>query len=632
MQHKLIIIMGVSGSGKTTIGKLLAAKTGYPFYDADSFHSQANIDKMKAGRPLTDEDRWTWLDNMHAFAAIAIKTGNIILACSALKQSYRHRLTNNIEQHCHWVFLNGNYQTILGRMRQRHGHYMPPNLLQSQFDDLEVPQHAIEADITMAPDTIVQYIISKYNLGMQQFGLAGLGVMGKSLARNLADKGVVLSLYNRYVQVTEEDVAINFIAAHKELENAKGFQDVAAFAESLQSPKKIFLMVPAGEAVDEMIEHLLPYLDEGDVLIDGGNSFYKDTQRRCDYLQQKNILYVGAGVSGGEEGALKGPSVMPGGSAAAYAKVSNYLESIAAKDATDKPCCAFIGNGGAGHFVKMVHNGIEYAEMQLLAEVYSILRNAAGYNPDEIAGIMKAQLSTDLNSYLLEITVDILQKKEGSQWLIDIILDKAGNKGTGGWTTVAACELGVPIPTLTAALFARYQSEFLSERKTAAGLYPSKKSNTSIDIGSLFNAYKLARIINHHQGFHLIDAASEHYQWNIDMPELARIWTNGCIIRSSLMASLNKMFAENKRILQHPAIVSTVNNLKDDLNNTVALAAIQEVAIPCLASAAYYLYAATQEQSSANVIQAQRDYFGAHTYQRKDDATGKKYHSIWIEA
>jgi 6-phosphogluconate dehydrogenase len=464
---------------------------------------------------------------------------------------------------------------------------------------------------------------------MQEFGLIGLGVMGKSLSRNLAEKGFRLSLYNRYVPDTEEDIATKFIANFPALATAKGYQEISPFVASLNVPRKIFLMVPAGEAVDEIINLLLPFLSPDDVLIDGGNSFYKDTERRFKTLLNKGILFVGTGVSGGEEGALKGPSIMAGGSAAGYAVVKNYLEKIAAKDTANGNCCAFIGNGGAGHFVKMVHNGIEYAEMQLLAEVYAILHFVGRYIPDEIAQLLKDQLTTDSSSYLMEITVAILQKKEGENWLIDIITDKAGNKGTGGWATVAACELGVPIPTLTAALFARYQSEFLDERITASTLWTTEQIPAFINTKELFRAYQLARIINHHQGFHLVDAASSTYQWNIDMPELARIWTNGCIIRSNLMASLSTILKENNRILQSPAIVNEANYEVSTLANMVAIATAHKIAVPCLASAAHYLLAYTQEQSSANIIQAQRDFFGAHTYQRKDDPSGKKHHTNW---
>ena len=466
---------------------------------------------------------------------------------------------------------------------------------------------------------------------MQEFGLIGLGVMGKSLCRNLAGKGFRLSLYNRFVPVTEENVAVGFIGEHEVLSTACGFQEIAPFVASLQLPRKIFLMVPAGEAVDEMIASLLPHLSGGDVLMDGGNSFYKDTERRCKQLQQAGILYIGTGVSGGEEGALKGPSIMAGGSLEAYNLVHKFLESISAKDIAQSPCCAFIGSGGAGHFVKMVHNGIEYAEMQLLAEIYSILRFTCKYNPNEIAGLFKTQLATNLNSYLLEISIIMLQKKEGEEWLIDKILDKAGNKGTGGWTTIAACELGVPVPTLTAALFARFQSEFLGDRTAAAKLYPTKQDGAFVNSNELFNAYRLARIINHHQGFHLIEAASKKYNWNINLPELARIWTNGCIIRSELMVAVQSLLKENRQLLLHPSITSEVNSHYMSLTNMVALATTNRVAVPCMASAVHFLHAYTQVQSNANIIQAQRDFFGAHTYLRKDDSSGKKYHTNWIE-
>ena len=464
---------------------------------------------------------------------------------------------------------------------------------------------------------------------MQQFGLIGLGVMGKSLSRNFAQKGFHLSLYNRYVTLTEEDVAAKFIAGFPELSQAKGYQEIAAFIASLQMPRKIFLMVPAGDAVDEMIDVLLPYLSANDVVIDGGNSFYKDTERRCKSLLDKGILFVGTGVSGGEDGALKGPSIMAGGSTAGYTAVKIYLERIAARDNNNGACCSFVGNGGAGHFVKMVHNGIEYAEMQLLAELYAILRFAGNYNPDEIAQLLQAELATNGSSYLLEITVSILQKKDGENWLIDLITDKAGNKGTGGWATVAACELGVPVPTLTAALFARYQSEFLAERIKAATIWSTSPIPSFINTKELFSAYQLARLVNHHQGFHLVDAASTAYQWNIDLPELSRIWTNGCIIRSNLMESFKKILKDNKRILQNSTIAHEANNKVATLTNMVAIATAHKVAVPCLASAAHYLLAYTQEQSNANIIQAQRDFFGAHTYKRKDDPNGKMYHTIW---
>lgn len=620
--------MGVAGSGKTTIGRLLSQQTGFPFFDADEFHPPANIKKMQSGQALTDDDRWPWLQNIHAFATAQIKTHSIIIACSALKKQYRELLSREIENQCNWIYLQGQYDTILQRMNQRSGHFMPTSLLQSQFDTLEIPNNAFTINIEEDPVSIVQKIILNIQ-PMQAFGLIGLGVMGKSLCRNLAGKGIRLSLYNRHLTGIEENIATEFVASYPELKQAKGFDQLPSFVASLQKPRKIFLMVPAGDPVDEIIQQLIPLLDKNDVVIDGGNSFFKDTAARLQRLEEKGILYIGTGVSGGEEGALKGPSIMAGGSKESYAFVKEYIEAIAAKDSEQKTCCAYIGKGGAGHFVKMVHNGIEYAEMQLLAEVYAILRFAGNVDPNKIAQLLKEQRSTELNSYLLEITSELLPHKEGDQFLIDLIVDQAGNKGTGNWATVAACELGVPIPVMTAALFARYQSEFLAERKSASLLYPHHQETTELNIAALFKAYQLARIINHHQGFHLIEAASVAYNWEINLPELARIWTNGCIIRSELMASLKTILHENKRILLHPIIAEQVRNNEKAFYQLIATASIHQIAIPCLSAAANYLLTYMQEHSSANIIQAQRDFFGAHTYQRKDDPSGKKYHTNW---
>ena len=286
-----------------------------------------------------------------------------------------------------------------------------------------------------------------------EFGLIGLGVMGKSLSLNLADKGFQLALYNRHVEGVEEKVAEKFLNEEGLLNTASGFDDLPSFVNALSQPRRIFMMIKAGPATDATIKDLIPLLLRGDVLMDGGNSHYKDTQRRIELLKTKEIHFIGAGVSGGEEGARKGPSIMPGGEKEAYDLVSPYLEAIAAKGLMGKKCCAYIGKEGAGHFVKMVHNGVEYGEMQLIAECYGLLRHGAGYRPDEIADMFKSWVQMGLGSYLLETTINILNTKEDETWLIDKILDKAGNKGTGSWTTIAACELGVAIPTITAALF-----------------------------------------------------------------------------------------------------------------------------------------------------------------------------------
>lgn len=466
-----------------------------------------------------------------------------------------------------------------------------------------------------------------------EFGIMGLGVMGKSLCLNLANKGFHLALYNRRLEGVEEDVADQFIEQHPSLKNARGYEQLAAFVKYLEVPRKILLMVPAGKAVDQLIEQLIPKLSPGDILIDGGNSHYKETQRRIQELHEHQIHFIGAGISGGEEGALKGPSIMPGGNPEAYALVSRYLENIAARDQVGKACCAYIGPDGAGHFVKMVHNGIEYAEMQLLTEVYSLFRFGQGKNPDQIAEILESWKSQGLNSYLLEITVDILRRKEENDWLLDKVLDQAANKGTGSWTTVAASELGVPATMITAALFARYLSSFKQERLHAeeAFAFSTHKSGNGHELAveDIRFAYQTARIINHHQGFQLIQAAAQEYAWQLNLAEIARIWTNGCIIRSDLMEKLAQSRWEESNLLLQSPFKEETRAHSHHLGQVVSEAVFQGIPLPCMAAAIQYLQAYVQGNSAANLIQAQRDYFGAHTYQRIDDPSRKAFHSDW---
>ena len=624
--QNIYFICGVSGCGKSSIGKLLANQLNVKFADGDDFHPSANIAKMKTGQALDDNDRKGWLESIHSFASK--NEDSVVIACSALKEKYRTILRGKTNKSIHWIFLLGSYDLIHERMLNREGHFMPDALLKSQFDILEVPDYALKIDISASQQNIVDKIIHHTRM-KKQLGLIGLGVMGKSLSRNFASKGVTLSLYNRFVKGKEENIAIDFIQSYPELSEATGFEDLGDFISSLEVPRKVFMMISAGEAVDSTIDALIPLLDKGDLIIDGGNSHYKLTQARNDNLAGHGIYFIGTGVSGGEEGALKGPSIMPGGEKEAYQLIKNELESIAAKDKNNEPCCGHIGKGGAGHFVKMVHNGIEYAEMQLIAEVYGILRNGSNLSNKEISDVFEEWLGTDVSSYLLEITVQILRKKEDNKDLIDIILDKAGNKGTGSWTTIAACELGVPTPTLTAALFARYQSAFKTERTKAETIYRIEGGKDSPDQESLFNAYKIARIINHHQGIHLILAASDSHKWEIDIAEVSRIWTNGCIIRSAFMEELTYLLKEENVPLLHPKIVKEVKSHVNDLRMTISKAALFGNSIPCFQASLAYIETYTKTQSTANIIQGQRDYFGAHRYQRKDDPSGATHHTIW---
>lgn len=623
--QSILFIMGVSGSGKTTVGKLLSAQTGFPFFDADDFHSATNIEKMKAGIPLTDEDRADWLEVLNTLAKKQEHIGAVI-ACSALKESYRKQLGEGLHR-VHWLYLKGSYDLIHDRLLQRTDHYFSAAMLKSQFDILEEPVHALVFDVKDEPQFIVSSVVKQIFM-KSDFGVIGLGVMGKSLALNLAGKGIKLSLYNRYVKDKEENVAEKTIAAHPEFSNAKGFEDIAAFVQSLATPRKILLMVNAGAAVDAVIQELTSLLNPGDILIDGGNSFYKDTERRIGEMRASGIHLIGAGISGGEEGALKGPSIMPGGDANAYVQIQSTLEFIAAKDSKGNPCCSYVSTGGSGHFVKMVHNAIEYAEMELLAEVYDLMRNGLLLSPDEIAAVFNQWNETERSSYLLEITAAILPTRDGSEWLLDKILDVGSSKGTGSWAVASAAELGVPAGMMTSALYARYLSANKKLRVTLQQSLDHQKRPLTLGIKELEGAYTLARIINHHQGFELIKAAAINYQWSVNCSELARIWTNGCIIRSQLMEQLSTMIS-NDTLLFHPSMVEAILQYQPALQSTVAQGLQQGFSLPALSEALNYLQATATAHSAMNVIQAQRDYFGAHTYQRTDDASGKAYHTQW---
>ncbi|BAX81693.1 NADP-dependent phosphogluconate dehydrogenase [Labilibaculum antarcticum] len=624
--NKVIFIMGVSGCGKSTIGKLLSEELRIPFFDGDDFHPPSNIKKMSNGIPLNDEDRYDWLVTLNELAKNQLQNNSCVIVCSALKESYREILSRDIKNQVKWVHLAGSFEQILERLNNRKNHFMSSDLLQSQFTTLEQPKDALVVNIGLKPQEIVEEITKKIKM-KSEFGLFGLGVMGKSLSRNLAQKGFDISLFNREAKGTEENVAIDFKNAHQELESAQAFSDIEAFVNSLQAPRKIMLMVNAGKITDMVIEDLIPFLSDGDVLIDGGNSNYLNTKERYDYLKAKNIHFIGVGVSGGEEGALKGPSIMPGGNKETYNLVKPYLESIAAKDVNDLPCCTYIGEEGSGHFVKMVHNGIEYVEMQLLAEVYTILKHL-GNNPDEIADILESWKST-ADSYLLGITVDVLRRKEGNDWLVNKIVDKAGNKGTGNWTTIATAQLGTPSTLIASALFARYTSFYKEERLQASQNFTINPSAINLNIEEVLKAYQFARIVNHYQGLKLISEAGKAYEWQLNLSEIARIWTNGCIIKSDLIMELKSVLKENDNILTNKTIINQVKSLKPSINKVVSECILNELAIPCLSESVSFFNGYTTANSSANLIQAQRDYFGAHTYQRTDDASGKFHHTNW---
>ncbi len=627
MKNRIIFIIGVSGCGKTTIGKLLAQKLNIPFFDGDGFHPEANIKKMSSGQPLNDDDRQGWLEILNDLAKKQLLNNSCVIVCSALKQKYRDTLRRDIESEIKWVHLSGSFNQIFERVNSRPNHFMPSELLQSQFDILENPENAIQIDVSMTPKNIIKTIKNEL-MTTSEFGLFGLGVMGKSLCRNLANNGFKISMFNRHIDGVEEDVAKNFKAQYQELSNAAAFDDIASFVDSLQQPRRIMLMVNAGKTIDYVIEDLLPHLSENDILIDGGNSNYVKTKERFDYLKNKGIHFIGTGVSGGEEGALKGPSIMPSGDLEAYKSVQPFLEKISAKDQNGIPCCTYVGPEGSGHFIKMVHNGVEYVEMQLLAEVCTILESL-GKNPDDIANTLESWKDT-ANSYLLEITTTIFRKKEGNEWLVKKILDKAGNKGTGNWAAIASAKLGVPSTLIASALSSRYTSFYKEERiQLNKSFRTAGHTEFNVSTNDILEAYQFARIINHYQGFKLISEASKSYAWDLNLSEIARIWTSGCIIQSTLMQNLVDVFKKTSNILTNPTLIDSIKKFKPSAKKVVLQSILNDITSPCLGESIQFFNGITTVYSSANIVQAQRDYFGAHTYQRLDDSSGKNHHTNW---
>lgn len=614
------VIMGVSGCGKTTIGQRLAQSLGIPFYDADFYHPQENVEKMSNGVALTDYDRVPWLHILNSEIRSWQDGDGGVLACSALKESYREILTKGNE--LQWIVLNGSFETIFNRLKERSGHYMPESLLQSQFDALEIPEYGIYIEVEKSVDEVVSAILKNLKQPRRQLGIIGLGVMGRELARNMLNNELAISVYNR-TEGNEQSVVQDFLHYVKD-KPVSGFTNLQAFVDSLAIPRKILMMVPAGEAVDQVISSLSPLLSENDILIDAGNSYYKDTEQRATEL--KHLHYFGIGVSGGAEGALKGPSLMVGGPKEAYDAIAPYLKLIAAKDSKEKPCLAYFGNKGAGHFVKMVHNGIEYAEMQLLAEIFALLKPNCSY--EKIAEILLEWNSTSLQSYLLEITIAILQYKEKSDYLLDKIVDKATGKGTGMWSAKTSLQLGVSASMMQTAVEARYIS-MLKEKRLQLDTATLENNVGEIETDGLAAAYAFARLINHYQGFELIKKASEENQWNIDLSEVARVWTNGCIIKSELMTTMVSYFQASEDLLNINAIAFQLSQNEKHNAQVLKYALENRIPTPALSTAMQYWMAMSTGTSTANLIQAQRDYFGAHGYRRKDIERDELFSTNW---
>ncbi|WP_453996639.1 NADP-dependent phosphogluconate dehydrogenase [Bacillus nitroreducens] len=467
----------------------------------------------------------------------------------------------------------------------------------------------------------------------QQIGVVGLAVMGKNLALNIESRGYSVAVFNRSYEKTED--FLNNEAAGKNFVGAKTIEE---FVNSLEKPRKILLMVKAGAATDATIESLKPYLEENDILIDGGNTFFQDTIRRNKELESTGIHFIGTGVSGGEEGALTGPSIMPGGQREAYELVEPILKAISAKVQGD-PCCTYIGPNGAGHYVKMVHNGIEYGDMQLICEAYFILKNVLGLSTDELHEVFAEWNKGELDSYLIEITADIFTKKdeETGKPLVDLILDTAGQKGTGKWTSQNALDLGVPLPIITESVFSRFISAMKDERVKASKVL-SGPSVQPFDgdkqelIESVRKALYLSKIISYAQGFAQMRAASDEYDWNLNYGEIAMIFRGGCIIRAQFLQKIKDAYdrdAQLPNLLLDPYFKEIAEGYQASLRKVISLAVENGIPVPSFASAVAYYDSYRTETLPANLLQAQRDYFGAHTYQRVDKEG--TFHTNWME-
>ncbi len=466
----------------------------------------------------------------------------------------------------------------------------------------------------------------------QDIGLIGLAVMGQNLVLNMNDKGYSVAVFNRTAARTEE-----FMKGGAQGRDIQAAYSLEEFVGLLNKPRKIMLMVKAGEAVDAFIDSLLPLLEPGDLIIDGGNSFFKDTIRRNQALGEKGFLYIGTGVSGGEEGARHGPAIMPGGQKEAYDLVESILCDIAAKAPQDgKPCCAYIGPDGAGHYVKMVHNGIEYGDMQLICEAYYIMKNALGMSADELHDTFAKWNEGDLDSYLIQITRDIFARKdeETGQPLVELILDKAGQKGTGKWTSQDALDLGVPAPTIAEAVFARCISAIKDERVAASKVLTGPDAKYDGDkaefVDKIRDALYASKVCSYAQGFAMMREAGKEYGWDLKFGEIAMIWRAGCIIRAQFLNRIKEAFDRDPalpNLLLDPYFKDIVHRTQANWRDVVATSMKLGIPVPAFSSALCYFDSYRRARLSANLIQAQRDYFGAHTYQRVDKEG--VFHTEW---
>ncbi len=463
-------------------------------------------------------------------------------------------------------------------------------------------------------------------------GLIGLAVMGENLVMNMESKGFTVAVFNRTVE--KVDHFVNGRAAGKNIIGCHSLEELVA---NLAKPRKVMMMVKAGAPVDALIDQLLPLLEDGDIIIDGGNSHFPDTIRRTEYVESKGKLYIGTGVSGGEEGALKGPSMMPGGSPAAWKAVKPIFQSICAKVENGEACCDWVGENGAGHFVKMVHNGIEYGDMQLICEAYQLLKDGLGFSNEELHEIFSEWNQTELDSYLIEITRDILgYRDEKGEQTVDMILDKAGQKGTGKWTGIAALDEAVPLTLICEAVFARCLSAQKDERVAASELYkkeiPPFKGDKKAFTESIRKALYASKIVSYAQGYALMRSAAQTYGWNLNYGGIALMWRGGCIIRSVFLGKIKEAFDKNpdlQNLIMDDYFANVMKTLVPDWRQVVAYAVSAGIPVPAFSSALGWFDGYTTERLPANLLQAQRDYFGAHTYERVDAPRGEFFHTNW---
>ena len=464
-------------------------------------------------------------------------------------------------------------------------------------------------------------------------GLIGLAVMGQNLVLNMNDKGYVVTVFNR--TVSKVDDFLN--SAAKGRDTIIGSHSIEEFVSLLKKPRKIMLMVKAGEVVDKFIDMIVPHLEQGDLIIDGGNSHYPDTIRRTKSLDEKGILYIGTGVSGGEEGARHGPSIMPGGNPKAWPLVKEIFQAISAKTDDGSPCCEWVGENGAGHFVKMVHNGIEYGDMQLICEAYQLMKTLLGFDNDKMHKVFAEWNKGELDSYLIEITRDIMAyKDQDGSALVEKILDTAGQKGTGKWTGISSLEMGIPVTLIGEAVYARCLSALKDERvaasKVLSGIEPNFEGDKETFVEDIRKALLASKIVSYAQGYMLMRQAAKEYGWNLNYGGIALMWRGGCIIRSVFLGKIKEAFDKNpnlNNLLLDDYFKGVIENCQDSWRNVVSTAVQNGVAVPVLSTALAFFDGYRSERLPANLLQAQRDYFGAHTYERLDKPRGEFFHTNW---